>query len=179
MKMTIRTLRYRMGKRKIVFLTGAVWEVIRFALLYLLLLILMNPSFNIIGSILLVWFGALHFLMACCFFFLWIDQDRYSTLLPFITLGKGLHILPALLLFIMGTGLFQTGIVVGQGSSPQAAFLEGSMGFIILLLSGIILLFDLIFFFIVLSYTLNKPEENVHQIKEHLPEWKDIHVEED
>ena len=139
MKMTIRTLRYRMGKRKIVFLTGAIWEVVRFALLYLLLLVLMNPSFNIIGSILLVWFGTLHFLMACCFFFLWFNQDRYSTLLPFVTLGKGLNILPALILFIMATGLFQIGIEFfravrefGQEYTPQVAFSEGSMGFLLL-----------------------------------------------
>ena len=91
-----------MRKRKLVFLTGAVWEVVRFALLYLLLLVLMNPSFNIIGSILLVWFGTLHFLMAGLFFFLWFDQSRHSNLLPFVMLGKGLNIVPALLLFIMG-----------------------------------------------------------------------------
>jgi hypothetical protein len=174
-----------MGKRKIIFLTGAIWEIIRFALLYLLLLVLMNPSFNIIGSILLVWFGTLHFLMACCFFFLWFNQQQYSSLLPFMTLGKGLNILPALFLFIMGTGLFQIGIEFfrgtrdfGQEYAPQAAFSEGSMGFL-LLFSGIILFFDLIFFFIVLSYTLNKPEEPEIQTLEHLPEWTDIHVEEE
>jgi hypothetical protein len=174
-----------MGKRKIVFLTGAVWEIIRFTLLYIILLVLMNPSFNIIGSILLVWFGTLHFLMACCFFFLWFDREKYSILLPFVTLGKGLNILPAIFLFVMGTGLFQIGIKFfsavkefGQEYSPQAAVAEGSMGFL-LLISGIILFFDLIFFFIVLSYTLNKPEKTEDQSEEHLPEWKDIHIEED
>lgn len=172
------------------FLSGAVWEIVRFAMLYLLLLILMNPSFNIIGSILLVWFGTLHFLMAGLLFFLWIDQSRFSVLLPFISLGKGLNIVPALLLFIMGTGLFQIGIELFSGvkggnleNATRAVLSEGSIGYL-LLLSGIILFFDLIFFFIVLSYTLNKPEKSVPRYDEqhsdeHLPKWNDIHVEEE
>jgi hypothetical protein len=179
-----------MKKRKLVFLSGAVWEIVRFALLYLLLLILMNPSFNIIGSILLVWFGTLHFLMAGLFFFLWIDQKKYSVLLPFASLGKGLNIVPAVLMFIMGTGLFQIGIEFFSGvrggdleNATQAGLSEGSMGFL-LLLSGIILFFDLIFFFILLSYTLNKSAKSESRFDEqpgdeHLPKWNDIQVEEE
>ena len=173
-----------MKNRKLILLVGSIWEVIRFALLYFLLLLLVNSSFNPIGSILLIWLGSIQLILAAGLFFAWWDMSRYAVLLPLLALGKGLNLIPPILLLIFGSGLFNISGSLFQAVADVSAetavrniLSQESLGFLFLFAGGI-LFFDLIFFFIILSYRVRRKEQELGSDR-NLPDWKDIRVEEE
>ena len=165
-----------MKNRKFILLIGTIWEVIRFTLLYFLLLLLVNSSFNPIGSILLIWLGSMQLILAAGLFLAWWDMSRYAVLLPLLALGKGLNLIPPILLLILGSGLFDIGVRLFRAAG-QNILSQESLGFLFLF-AGVILFFDLIFFFIILSYRISREEQKLGSDR-NLPDWKDIRVEEE
>lgn len=160
---TIRTLRLYMKKRKLIFLSGAIWELLRFFLLFFFILVIMNPELQPVSTVLLVWLGSGHLILCLLFFIVWLDLSRYSLLIPVLTVIKGVNLLPPILFFLFGT------------SSVSEVFSQEYFGFLFLT-AGIVLFFDLIFFLILLSFTMHK-EKPLPDPERNLPEWTDTKVE--
>jgi len=141
-----------MEKRKLIYLSGAIWELLRFFLIFFFILFIINPEFQLSGTILLAWLGSGHLILMVLFFLVWLDYVKYSQYLPVLTVFQTVNIVPPVLFFLFGSG-FNQFIVV-----------------------GIVLFFDLIFLLILLSFTVHK-QKSLPDPNRNLPNWTDTHVE--
>ena len=162
-----------MEKNNQLFILGAFWEVARF---FLLFLILVSEQKQVSGSftenLMILWFGAAQLAMSAGFILAGLYPEKYGNYAKLLALGKFLGLLP-------GIGIF----IIQAFVLPFVQIRNVFSNFSFLLLPGLILLIDLIFFLFLLSfktYEKKKINKSAHNDEEKIfPEYDETRIEED
>ena len=137
-----------MKKGKTLFILGTVWELIRFFLLFIAIVsINLWVIYTVRQAIFwLLLFGAAQFLMPASFIFLWINPKKYHAFVDLLKIGKMVSIFASFLVILTES--------FGSRVYPvHFKYFPFTISPIIII--GIISLFDLILFFVLISYRIN------------------------
>ena len=158
-----------MKKRKLIFLGGVFWEVVRFVLLF-------SITFSLSHFTLIMWIGSVQLMMIAGFLFLYLSFDSYKLYTKLLAFGKLLNFFPAIIALVLSV------VNDGGGFFPTNEFPMNRIGMIPLIL--IITLLDLIFFIFLISYN-SRADSNDYKIKNeesysrYLPKAEEVTVEEE
>jgi hypothetical protein len=136
--------------RRVLFLITAVWELLRFCLLFLAVWIVFRRTLesNSQGIYWLLVLGNGGLLVAASLLFLYVDPPCFRVLLNLVRLGKILGLASALLLIVLEpVGMGLRFLSVGFPPYRIAPF------FLLLVVSVV----DLIFLFLLFSYQIEEP----------------------
>lgn len=150
-------------QRGLVFL-GGIWELIRMPLLFLSLLLVLNPSFHLTTNLALIWLGGPQIFIAAGFILLFFYPDRYSVFAKLLAVGKILQVVTGVGYFFVRSGIIPI---------PPRTASEDLRQLLVLLFVSIV---DLIFFFFLLSY--KQPVSHDHGRAE-LPGFQETLIEEE
>lgn len=144
-------------KRTLLFL-GTGWEILRFALVFFILLSLsaFDPKSTFV--FLIIWFGSIQFVIAGGFFLTGLYPESYGNYSKLLALGKLLNIFPAFLILLFKSGLFVWGaaslrFALKDGGFVQTVSQNNEIRFLLPLVL-IITLLDLIFFIFLILYQI-------------------------
>ncbi len=159
-----------MTKFRPIFFLGALFELLRIGILFILAVNFISPEVDQVHILFFVLLAAPGFMIFAGYLFLGLNPLYYQRLVSLLIVGKMAELFPALL-----AALNTMGIITFESATYQ---LE-SMG----LLFGIIVLFDLLFFLFLVSYNrrlsrinrTKKPSENIHHS---LPDIEEVEIEE-
>lgn len=154
----------------------------RFAVISLSIILYLNPTVSFGSSLLVVWPALASLALSAAYFFAGSDRDKFYSLRGFLIFGKVLDILPGLLLLMLQSVTLHFGLgdplfdrvpiieeLIGEEIITELAFYYGL---------AIIVLLDLIFLLILLSYRTDPlPAEPAPG--ENLPDYEITQIEED
>lgn len=145
----------QMKYRRIVFFTGFVWELGRFAFLFITanLYLMDSPSGNLLFLLLL---SAPQLLLAAGFLALWRDEARYASSIPLLAMGKFLNLFPEIFYLVLYGGVFPVFSLLA-GFSQTSFLMENGNWMLIAFIA--VCAVDLIFFVFLLSYRTPKTEK--------------------
>ncbi|MCK4541956.1 MAG: hypothetical protein KAU17_06970 [Spirochaetales bacterium] len=150
-------------QRGLLFL-GGIWELIRMPLLFLPLLLVLNPSFHLTTNLALIWLGGPQIFIAAGFILLFFYPDRYGGFAKLLAVGKILQVVTGFGYFLAKSGI----IPLSSRTDPEDLRQ--------LLVPLFISIVDLIFFFFLLSY--KQPASHDHARAE-LPGFQETLIEEE
>jgi hypothetical protein len=160
--------------RRVFFLIAAIWELLRFCVIFLAGWIVFRQvlEMNDQGIYWLLVIGNGGLLVAASLLFLFVDPPRFRVLLNLVRLGKILGLFSALLLIILEP--------IGSGLRfPSVGFLPYRVAPFSLLLA--VSVADLIFLFLLFSYQLeitspSPPAEGRQEQEPSLPEFRETTI---
>ena len=175
-----------MMERKTPVIVSGIWQVIRFIILVLASILFLNPKAYVGISLLVVLLSAPTLALAVVCFFAGLYPSKFVSLRGFLLFGKAFEVVPGLLLLILQSGALYFGFA--RPVFDEVFFLDKISGYSIktgvlflYLLAGVVLL-DLIFLLVLLSYRA-EPEGPVPRREstpgENLPEYTITEIEEE
>lgn len=169
-----------MKSSKSVLVAGAVWQIIRFSAIGIIVIVYLNPVFSPGKSLLLLWLASSQLGLSAAFFFLAVDPARYIQYRSFALFAKTLDIVPGLtllclqaagLFFRLGTPLFTLVPLIDQVTEGR---LDTSVLFYYVLI--VIIVIDLIFLMFLISFKYQQ-QDKTKAVHENLPEIEETHIE--
>ncbi|MFW5747304.1 MAG: hypothetical protein ACOCX6_00765 [bacterium] len=160
-----------MSKRVSILFIGAFYELLRFVLLLVLSVAVVNPGFDVFIMLYLLLIGSPALVLSGGSFLAGMYPGRYGIFTKLIAFGKALGLLPLLLIVFNSVGILTSGIT---GAVPGA---------LLYILLGVIVL-DLIFFIFLVSYRVHVkpsggPDAHTDSAStDDLPEWHETRIEE-
>ncbi len=140
-----------MVNKKAIFSLAALWELVRFFLLYRTLMVLPGIGGPLPANLLLLWFGASQLALSGGIVMMGFFPESYGSYARLLALGKLLGLFPGTLVLLAGLILANISDPLGASRLPASS----------VLLPAVIVLFDLIFFIFLLSFTTPKQEQSV------------------
>ena len=171
-----------MIQRKTALIVGSGWQILRFGLVMLSAVLYVNPQFAVGTSLLLLMPASGSLLLCVAFLLAGLYKKRYVSLRGFLLLGKALEIVPGIALLVL-----QGGALFFNVASPVfdvVRFIDEATGYRaiteVLFYYGLacVVLVDLIFLLILLSYKTEK-EESEPVVGENLPDFDITQIEEE
>ena len=175
-----------MMERKTPVIVSGIWQIIRFIILVLGSILFLNPMAYVGTSLLVVLLSAPSLAFAVICFFAGLHPPRFASLRGFLFFGKAFEVIPGLLLLILQGGALYFGIA--RPVFDEVLFLNTISGYSIetallflYILAGVVLL-DLIFLFVLLSYRAEPDSPVPHRESipgENLPVYTITEIEEE
>ena len=160
-----------MSKRVSILFIGAFYELLRFVLLFVLSVVVVNPGFDPFYMLVLLLIGAPALVLSGGCFLAGMFPGRYGVFTKLLAFGKVLGLIPLILI------IFNT---AGIRSSGFTGYIPGGLMYVFL---GVIVL-DLIFFVFLVSYrvhvnpSVGLDAQNDSASTEDLPGWHETRIEE-
>lgn len=160
--------------------TCSVWQVVRFTLLILFVLIAFFPEVRPKFMLLFVWPAVAQFPIAAGFFFLARNEKKYRSYRHLLLLAKGLDAVPGILFLGMQMGALYLGMgspmflvaplidMFTSGTVGSALVFHYTLAFVVLL--------DLIFLLVLISLRLEPEESPTSSV---LPEYSEVLLEDE
>jgi hypothetical protein len=120
-----RTLAGNVTRHRIIFIGGAVWELLRFFTLLNVLSLGMFKVQSMQTVIDMAWFGASQLVLAAAFFVTGIDTARLTGLLPLLRIGKLLSVIAGVA--ALGMGGFAATLLDPPWSAVTSVALLGTL----------------------------------------------------
>jgi hypothetical protein len=155
-----------MKLNRVFFLIGALWELLRFLLLFAALLLTFHPLV-IVNRQAVYWlllFGSPQLLLSAGLLVLYAENEPPPALLNLVRLGKVLAVFSSLLLFVLEPLSWRPGL-----AGSLLAFLATPL----IILLGVLFI-DLVFLLFLLSYSPRREENN--RPKDSLPVFKESRI---
>lgn len=133
---------------------GSIWQLLRFFLLAVLLLMIVYPRLDPGFVLFLIWPIVAQLALASAFFFLARRSDRYASYRNLLLLAKILDVVPGVVLLVYQVVALYIGLSVPLFTmAPVLDFLSPEESAVIFYYSLVcIVLFDLIFLFVLISW---------------------------
>jgi len=152
-------------RHRVVFLGGALWEILRFAVL-LLVLTSKAPAFPGL-PLHLLWFGASQLALVAALVFMAITPQRYPGFIQLLRIGVFLSIPPGLAVFLSGTS-----------AASSVTGIPALLLYLQVFAPAAVVLLDLLFLVFLLSYTPQAQGPDSGSAQD-LPDYRSTTVEEE
>lgn len=165
--------------RRVFLALGGIWELARYAFIYLLVAGSFNAAMGDNYNPVFLWLGSGQLVVAAAFLYVAFYPGRITAYRPLLLIAKGIGIVTELLLILANEAVMtRVGrfFAIGPGVVPDYAELAGAGVFAIA-----ILVLDLIFFMFLVSYREDR-RSHYHPLPEkteNLPEFSDRTIEEE
>ena len=171
-----------MKGRKVPLIVCGGWQLLRFAVITLGVILYLNPALFAGSSLFIVWPAAPSLALSAAYFLAGSRDKRFGSLRGLLVIGKVLDIFPGLLLLLLqGAALYfdlakpvfdRVRLIdeLSGNTAPTELFFYYGL--------AVVVLVDLIFLLILLSYR-SEPEKLEPAPGENLPEFEITQIEED
>ena len=176
----------RMKERKVLLIISGFWQLVRFVLVVLSANVFLNPRLATGTTLLLVWPASASLVLGAAYFFAGVFNHRFIALRGFLIFGKMLDVIPGLLLLLFQAAALFWGVLTPL--FDVVPLIDRLTGFQLIperlfyYVLAVIVLFDLIFLLILLSYKTDAKDREPDRKSapgENLPEYEITRIEED
>ena len=171
-----------MKERKAPLIVASAWQLIRFSIIGICAILYLNPALSPSVSVFVLWPASTSLLLAAGFLIAGLYHERFCSYRRFLILGKLLEAVSGIFLLILQGGALYFGITKPVFEDVHAIEqliqlrLGTEIGFYYLLAA--VVLIDLIFLLVLLSYKLES-ERQVPSQEMNLPELTVTEIEEE
>ncbi len=170
-----------MDRQKFLFTAGGVWELVRFSVLYVLVLSILWEQVDVTRSFLVLWFGSAQIVCAGIFFSCRVFPRFREGGVIILILAKGLSVLSGILFFSFQLGLVRKGAEwISAFSSVSISSFLFTLQEPTMILPGILIVIDLLFFIFLIGAGWKMREiPPGKEEPERLPDFAETEVEEE